>query len=106
MNSKLQQVINILKKEGYGQEQTQKFTEDIIKLASAKFYSEMLANLTDQDMAEINKCTSQEEANIEIRTRFAKNSGQNPDLLMQQMITNFSQGFLDQYHQDKKKKQP
>jgi len=103
MNSKLQKVVDILKKEGYNQTQIQKFLEDITKAATAKFHSEMLANLTEEDMAEIDKCTSQQEANIEIRTRFAKNSGQNPDVLMEQMITDFSQGFLDKYHQEKSK---
>jgi hypothetical protein len=62
-----------------------------------------MAAFSDEDMEVIEKCSSQEEANFEIRTRFAEKTGKNPDLLMQEFLNTFAQGFLGEYQKDKGK---
>lgn len=101
MNPKIQEVTEILRKEGMSEEEIQKILEDITKAATVKLQSEMIANLTEEDLAAIDKCSSQEEANYEIRTRFYNRSGKNADSIMQEFLATFAQGFLDKYTLDK-----
>lgn len=101
-----QQVLDILReKEGFSEEQLIKFSEDVSKVAMVKLQTEMLNALTEEDLAEIDKCGSQEEANIEIRMRFAERTGKNPDKVMQEFLDNFAQGFLEKYQSEKVKEQ-
>lgn len=102
MTKGYQKVLEILKKEGISQDDLQKLAEDITKAASVKFYTEMIGALTEEDLAEIEKCTTQEEANMEIRTRFAQRTGENPDKLMQEFLDKFAGGFLKEYKKKKK----
>lgn len=102
--TRFNQVLEVLKKEGYSNERIAKLTADLTKAASAKFYTEAIATFSDEDMKAIEACTSQEEANFEIRTRFAEKTGKNPDIMMQEFLDTFAQGFLDQYQKDKNTK--
>lgn len=102
MNPKLSEAVDLFRKDGHSEKEVQRLIEDISKAATAKLFAEMVTSLTEEDLAEIDKCTSQEEANIEIRTRFGQRSGRNPDEIMQEFLTIFAQGFLEQYQKDKK----
>lgn len=99
--SKLNQVADALKDEGYSDEQVAKLMENLTKDATAKFYTEAIAVFSDEDMKAIDACASQEQANFEIRTRYAEKTGKNPDVAVQEYIDTFAQGFLDAYHKDK-----
>lgn len=100
----LAQVVDVLKKEGLSTEQITKIIEDLTKTAWSKFYTESLAVFSPEDLKAIEECTSQEEANFEIRTRYAEKTGKNPDTAMLEFLNTFAQGFLDQYYKDKAEK--
>lgn len=102
-NPKLEEVIKVLKKEGYSDEEIQKFIEELTKMATAKLYTEITANLTEEDKAEIEKLTFKEEVDLEIKKRFYERSGKSLDDLMQEFLTTFAQGFLDKYQEEKAK---
>jgi len=105
-NSKLEEVMKVLRKEGYSDEEIQKFIEELTKMATAKLYTEITANLTEEDKAEIEKLTLKEEADLEIKKRFYERSGKSLDDLMQEFLATFAQGFLDKYWEEKTKATP
>jgi hypothetical protein len=100
-NPKLQELVALYKQDGHSDEEVASLLEEVTKAVSAKFQAEMIANLSDEDMKEIDKCTSQEEANFEIRTRFSQKSGKNPDDILSQMLTDFSTEFMEKYKSEK-----
>lgn len=100
-NPKLQELVALYKQDGHSDEEVASLLEEVTKAVSAKFQAEMVANLSDEDLAEIDKCTSQDEANFQIRTRFAQKSGKNPDDILSQMLTDFSTEFIEKYNAEK-----
>ncbi|HUW24157.1 MAG TPA: hypothetical protein VMW04_00855 [Patescibacteria group bacterium] len=103
MNTKLEEVVAVLKNERHTEEQIEQILAEISKAAAVKFNAEMMANLTEEDLAAIDKCTVPEEANLMIREIFAKRSGKNADTVMDEIMTTFAEGFLNKYYEEKNK---
>lgn len=95
------QVIEVLEKEGYPEEKIAQIVENLAKIASAKFYGEAMTIFSDEDLIEIEKIASDEEANQVIAQKFEQKTGRDPEIAMQFFLNTFAQGFLEDFKKDK-----
>lgn len=98
----LDKVKDILRAQGANDEQILQVTQGLLQAAYDQLYVVAMASLNEEDLQVIDKCINQEEANKEILKRFSLRTGKNPDEIIQQFLSDFSDGFLRQYEQDKK----
>jgi hypothetical protein len=94
MNSKLESLIQTLKNEGQSEEEIDRALEEITKNATTKLYTEMAAALTDEDLEAIDKCSVQEEADLEIKERYSQRTGKSPQPLLDETITAATEEYL------------
>lgn len=94
--TKYQQVLETLKAKGWTDEQLAQLSEEIAKAVFNKFYTDAVANLTDEDLDELEKCNSQEEANVKIKELYQKRTGNDPDEEAKQFYDDFATKFLEE----------
>lgn len=97
----MQKVIAILKEKGSTDEQISQFVADLTKTNFARFYTQAMASLTDEDMAAIEACQTDDEANAEIKRLYQLRTGKDPQGEMQKFLDDFAQGFITEYEKDK-----
>ncbi len=95
------QVWQTLKKEGLDNEKIVQIAEEVAKLAADKFFTDAVSVLSDEDMQVINSCENEDQANFEVKTRFALTTGKNPDEVIQEYMAAFAEGFLEKYLKEK-----
>lgn len=93
----LSQVIEVLKKLNYTDEQIAEFCNDISQQGFANLYQEAMNVFTEEDLVAIEACASDEEANQKIKELYTLRTGKNPDEEMQKFLSTFSEGFLKEY---------
>lgn len=101
MTTNFQQVLLILKEQGYNDEQITDFCTNLAKTASDSLYSEAMSSFIDDDFKAIDESKTQEETNNLIKKLYKERTNNDPDQKMQQFYETFSQGFLADYEKDK-----
>ena len=101
MNTKLQQVADILKEKGSSDEQIAQFLAELTKANFAKFYTQAIASFTDEDMAAIEACTTEEQANDKIKELYKLRTGKDAGEEMQKFLDDFAIGFIAEYEKEK-----
>jgi hypothetical protein len=101
MNPRLEELLNTLKKDGFSQEEIDSVIQGITNTASARLYGEMTMNFTEADWGQLDACADQEEADAKVRLLFAKHSEKSPEAILDEMFTNFADGFLVRYQEDR-----
>lgn len=96
-NSKLQQVLDILKAQGYSEEQLAKFLEELTKNNFARMYTEAMTSLTEEDLAKIDLAATDEEGNKLIADLYQQRTGKNPQEESNRFIDTFCEGFLREH---------
>ncbi|HBQ50620.1 hypothetical protein A3B42_01845 [Candidatus Daviesbacteria bacterium RIFCSPLOWO2_01_FULL_38_10] len=99
--NKLQQVADILKQKGSTDEQIARFLAELTKANFAKFYTAAMTMFTDEDMATIEACTSEEHANEKIKELYQLRTGKNPQEEMQKFLDDFAIGFIAEYEKER-----
>lgn len=99
--TKFQKVLEYLKAKGWTQEQLSQLTEELAKTVFSQFYTEAVSQLTDEDLAEIEKCENQEEANVKIKELYKKRTGIDPDAQALKFYDDFSDKFMEEEEQKK-----
>ena len=94
--TKFLQVLEYLKKKGWTDEQITKLTEELAKTVFSQFYTEAISYLTNEDTDEIDKCGSQEEANIKIKDFYKLRTGRNPDEVATKFYDDFATKFFEE----------
>lgn len=92
--SKLQQVADILKQKGSSEEQIAQFLTELTKANFAKFYTQAVANFTDEDLGIIEACRSEAEANEKIKELYKLRTGKDAEEEMQKFLDDFATGFI------------
>lgn len=92
--TKLQQVADILKQKGSTDEQIAQFLTELTKANFAKFYTQALTSLTDEDMAAIEACATEAEANEKIKELYKLRTGKDAEVEMQKFLDDFATGFI------------
>ncbi len=100
-NPDITKVLDLLKEEGESPEAIATVIQEITNAASAKLNLEMTSALTEDDLAQLDKCETQEESDILLRTLFADHSEISPEAIVNQFLVSFSQAFIDKYYSDK-----
>lgn len=90
----LQQVTDILKKQGQTDDQITEFVNELTKAAFTRLYGNLMANLSDEDVAAIELCKDQEEANAKIKELYQKQTGKNPEDEIKEQIDGFAKDFI------------
>lgn len=98
--TKLQQVLGILQKMGYSDEQIAQLSVEITKAAFSQLYTEALEAFTEADLQEVEACQDQKEADVKITQLYTQRTGKDAQKQLQQFIDNFAQGFLQEYQKD------
>lgn len=94
---KIQQVIEIMRSQGYTDEQISELSAELAKNAYAQLYTEAMASFTEEDLTALDACATDEEANQKIQELYPLRTGQDPEQQVQQFIELFAQNFLDEY---------
>lgn len=99
--TKLQQVADILKEKGSTDEQIAQFLAELTKANFAKFYTQAITIFIDEDMAAIEACTSEEQANEKIKELYKLRTGKDAGEEMQKFLDDFATGFIAEYEKEK-----
>ena len=101
----LETLLAALKADGVANEQLVAVAEQISKASAAKFYTELLANLTQEEVKAVNDLPSQEEADARIKELFFQKTGKSADQVKGEIIADLAKAYLKEY-QDKKASPP
>lgn len=101
-NHNLKQVIEILQKEGYSDDQITKICSDLTIASAQKFYSQAMGIFTKEDLEIISSCKNQDEANLKIKEIYKIRTNKDADIEMQKFLGFFAQGFINEYNKSKK----
>lgn len=71
---------------GVSNQEIEKIITGINAAAAGKFYTEIVANLTEEESKELDQCVDQEQANAKLRDFVYEKTGKNADFLMAQYI--------------------
>ena len=92
--SKLDEAIQVLKDEGYVEEDIAKIVTDWGKASFARLYSEMMLAFTDEEMQEFEKIEDKAKMEKEIKKRFTEKTKKNPDMLAREYLDIIVSEFL------------
>lgn len=95
--TKVQQVVDIMRAKGATEEQIAKFFEDLTKTNFARFYAQAMAVFTDEDMKAIEDCKSDEETNKLIKDLYKQRTNMDAEAEMQKFLDDFAQGFIAEH---------
>lgn len=98
-STKFQQILTILKQKGWTDEQLAQLTEEVAKSVFTQFYTNAVAELTDEDLDQIDKCATQEEANAKIKELYKLRTGIDPDEQATKFYDDFATKFLEEENQ-------
>jgi hypothetical protein len=82
-----------LKKDKSKQE-FEKFIADLVKFGSTALYTTIQANLSEQDMEEIEKIDDEIQAQIEVEKRFMAKTGKTPTLFMEELRDEIAKNYM------------
>ncbi len=89
-------MLEMLKQKGWTDEQLAKLSEQAAKAAFAQFYTQAVAVLINEDLDEIEKCTTEEQANAKIKELYVLRTGANPDEEARSFYNTFAEKFLEE----------
>lgn len=92
--TKFQEVLEHLKTSGWTDEQLVNLSEELAKTVFNRFYTEVVEKLTDEDLDVLEKCSSQEEANIKIKELYKLRIGRDADEEAKKFYDDFATKFL------------
>lgn len=97
----LQDVIAKLRQDGYSDEEVDTFVQEVTKAAFAKLYADLMTTLSDQEIEEIEKCATQDEANAKIKELYAINTGKDARVELDHFLTDVSKELLADMNKSK-----
>ncbi len=95
------QVIQILKSQGYTDDQIAKTIGEVATAGATQFYAEAMATFSDEDITAVEKCNTDAEADVMIKQLYRQKTGQDPEQKIQEFMMRFAKGFIEQYEKDK-----
>ena len=93
-SEKLAQAVEYLRSQGYTQEKIQEFLEALNQKAYETMYAEAMNKFTPDDLKQIEKAQSQEEANQVINRIFIERIGKDPREEVKTFLDKFAEEFL------------
>lgn len=97
MKPNLDQVLEILKKEGLSDDAIKGFVETITKSLSMEMYTSMIYVLSDEEMDLIEKLPNDEAREEKLVEVFKQKTGTDPQVLADQYVKTFTESFLENY---------
>ena len=100
--SKLDELVLTLKNDNVAQEEIEKTVEFISQIVAGKYYTELMANFTPEEIEEINKAENQEQADVEIKMKFFEKTGKSADQVRDEIFDYYAGEVLADYLKTKK----
>lgn len=97
VNPTLQNLLETLKNAGATEKELVDLTESVTKAAAAKFYTEVMANLTKEDIEAINLAKNQEEADTLIQDKFRQRTGKDAHQIKDQILGDIAKEHFETY---------
>jgi len=97
----LQRVTDILKEKGSTDEQIIEFIENLMKQCYADLYTSAMEEFTDEDLAAIEAISDDEESKKKIKEIYIARFGKDPDVVIQDNLEAFVNGFAEEYEKEK-----
>lgn len=94
----LDQLIDLLKEQGSSEDQITDFLARLSNDVAQAIYIDSMNNLTEEDLKAIEATKVPEQADFEIRQRYHKRTGKNPDKVAAALYEDFAKKFLESYH--------
>lgn len=98
------EIIQYFRDEGYNDEQLAKVYDAIGKAAYDKFVSDTMEHLTEEDMVEIEKLTSDDAVADEVKRRYEMRTGKKAEDRMNLHLTTAAEIYLAHHERDIAKK--
>lgn len=99
--TKIQKVIEALKEQGATEEQIVEFLANLTKTSFSNLYATAAALFTEEDLAAVEACKTQEEISEKVKQLYALRTGKNPEEEAQKFLDVFAEGFLAEYEKEK-----
>ena len=100
----MKQLIDDLKnkyiQKGHTEEEAEKFAEELLVAASKSMFAEMMKRLTGADLEKIEKCTSQEEANVEVKKLYEERTGRSAEKYLEEILPDLANSFYNNYQKN------
>lgn len=100
--TKLDELVLTLKNDNVSQEEIENTVKFISQLVAGKYYAELMVNFTPEEIEEINKAESQEQADVEIKMKFFEKTGKSADQIRDEMFDYYAGQILEDYLRTKK----
>lgn len=97
MMPNLDNVIEILQKEGVSDEGIRTFIENLTKAIAQNMYTTIIAGLNEEDLQRLNAIVDEKEREKETKETFEKNTGQNLQRLSDQFVQTYVSEFVANY---------
>lgn len=100
MQPNLEQVVEILKKEGLSDNQIRGFIEGLTKSLAAQMYTEMVSVLSEDEMKDIEKMVSDRQREVRMLDIFKKKTGKDAQEIANKFVEIFTTEFLKNYQEN------
>jgi len=97
MMPNLDNVIEILQKEGVLDEGIKTFVENLTRAIAQNMYTTIIAGLNEEDLPRLNAIVDEKEREKETKETFEKNTGQNLEALSDQFVQTYVSEFVANY---------
>lgn len=102
MAKKLDELVLKLREDKVVEAEIENVIEFITQTVAGKFYAELMANFTPEEIKEVNQAKNQEEANTAIKIRFMEKTGKTAEEVREEMLDYYSGEVLKEYLTTKK----
>jgi len=101
INQSLKSLLTELKNDGVPTERIVAIAQQISSASAAKFYEELSAALSKEEIAEINTKTNSEEAEVLIKAKFKESTGKEAEEVKDEIISDLANAFHREYSSKK-----
>lgn len=89
----LRKLVIFLREKGYSDDEIADIAEELAKKSSLMLYTNAMAAFTEEDVAAVEKCETDEKANEKIIELYALRTGRNPMEELNLFLTKFAEEF-------------
>lgn len=100
MQPNLEQVIEVLRKEGLSDNQIRGFIEGLTKSLATQMYAEMMSVLSEDEMKDIEKMVSDRQREVRMLDIFKQKTGKDAQEIANKFVEIFTSEFLKTYHEN------
>lgn len=94
---KLDELVKKLEEDKVSREDIEKAIELVTQIATDKYLAEAFANFTKEEIEEINRAETQEQADVKIKMLFYEKTGKSTEQVRDEILDYYAQAVLEEY---------